>query len=44
MNRQRKTNRGLPRRVYIKFNAYHYVAPAKIRDPQTKELKTWVRL
>jgi integrase len=44
MNRQRKTNRGLPRRVYIKFNAYYYVAPEKIRDPQTKELKTWVRL
>jgi site-specific recombinase XerD len=44
MNRQRKTNRGLPRRVYIKFNAYYYVAPVKIRDPKTKELKTWIRL
>ncbi|WP_208280151.1 tyrosine-type recombinase/integrase [Massilia oculi] len=44
MNRQRKTNRGLPRRVYIKFNAYYYVAPEKIRDPKTKELKTWIRL
>lgn len=44
MNRQRKTNRGLPRRVYIKFNAYYYVGPERIRDPQTKELKTWVRL
>lgn len=44
MNRQRKTNRGLPRRVYIKFNAYYYVAPEKIRDPKTKEMKTWVRL
>jgi hypothetical protein len=30
--------------VYIKFNAYYYVAPEKIRDPQTKELKTWVRI
>jgi len=44
MNRQRKTNRGLPRRVYIKYNAYYYVAPEKIRVPKTKELKTWVRL
>jgi integrase len=44
MNRQRKTNRGLPRRVYIKFNAYYYVAPEKIRDPKTKEMKTWIRL
>jgi len=44
MNRQRKTNRGLPRRVYIKFNAYYYVAPEPIRVPKTKELKTWVRL
>lgn len=44
MNRQRKTNRGLPRRVYIKFNAYYYVAPDKIRDPKTKEMKTWIRL
>lgn len=44
MNRQRKTNRGLPRRVYIKFNAYYYVAPEPIRVPKTKEMKTWVRL
>jgi integrase len=44
MNRQRKTNRGLPRRVYIKFGAYYYVAPEKIRDPKTKEMKTWIRL
>jgi len=44
MNRQRKTNRGLPRRVYIKFGAYYYVAPVKIRDPKTKEMKTWIRL
>lgn len=44
MNRQRKVNRGLPRRVYIKFNAYYYVAAEKIRDPKTKEMKKWVRL
>ena len=44
MNRQRKTNRGLPRRVYIKFNAYYYYAPTKIRVPKTKEMKSWVRL
>jgi site-specific recombinase XerD len=44
MNRQRKTNRGLPRRVYIKFNAYYYYAPEKIRVPKTKEMKSWVRL
>ncbi|WP_288379792.1 tyrosine-type recombinase/integrase [uncultured Massilia sp.] len=44
MNRQRKTNRGLPRRVYIKFNAYYYVAPEAVRDPVTKEMKKWVRL
>ncbi len=44
MNRQRKTNRGLPRRVYIKFSAYYYVAPEKIRDPKTKEMKTWICL
>lgn len=44
MNRKRTANRGLPRRVYIKFNAYYYYAPEKIRVPKTKELKSWIRL
>lgn len=26
------------------ISAYYYVAPAKIRDPDTRELKTWVGL
>jgi hypothetical protein len=44
MNRQSKTNRGLRRRVYIKFSTYYYVAPEGTRDPKTKEMKTWIRL
>lgn len=44
MNRQRKSNRGLPARVYIKDNAYQYLAPVKIRDPRDDKLKFWIRL
>lgn len=44
MNRQRKTNRGLPRRVYLKHGAYYYVSTEPIRCPATQELKKWIRL
>lgn len=44
MNRQRKTNRGLPRRVYIKFGAYYFVAAEPMRVPKTNEFKKWIRL
>lgn len=44
MNRKRKTNRELPARVYIKDNAYQYLAPVKIRDPKDDVLKFWIRL
>lgn len=44
MNRQRKTNRGLPRRVYVKFGAYYFVAAEPIRVSKTGEMKKWVRL
>lgn len=44
MNRSRKTNRGLPRRVYIKDGSYRFLAPAKIRDPKDGKLKSWITL
>jgi integrase len=44
MNRKRKTNRELPARVYIKDNAYQYMAPVKLRDPKDGVLKFWIRL
>jgi integrase len=44
MNRKRKSNRELPARVYIKDNAYQYLAPVKIRDPKDDMFKFWIRL
>lgn len=44
MNRSRKTNRGLPRRVYIKDGSYRFFAPKKIRDPKDGVLKNWITL
>jgi len=44
MNRKRKSNRGLPARVYIKDGAYRFLAPEKIRDPADGKLKFWIRL
>ena len=44
MNRKRKSNRGLPARVYIKDNAYQFMSAVKIRDPRDGVLKFWIRL
>ena len=44
MSRRRKTNRGLPRRVYIKHGSYRYFSPVKIRDPKDGKLKSWITL
>lgn len=44
MNRHRKANRGLPRRVYVKFGAYYFVAAEPMRVPKTNEYKKWIRL
>lgn len=44
MNRARKTNRGLPRRVYIKDGSYRFLSPEKIRDPKDDKLKHWITL
>lgn len=44
MNRARKKNKGLPKRVYVKNGAYHFVAAEQIRDPADGKLKKWVKL
>lgn len=44
MNRKRKINRGLPRRVYLKHGAYYFVSPEPMRCPATGKMKTWIRL
>lgn len=44
MNRLRKSNRGLPKRVYVKDGAYRYLSAQKIRDPADGEMKFWIRL
>lgn len=44
MNRKRKSNRGLPARVYIKDGAYRFLASEKIRDPADGKLKFWIKL
>jgi site-specific recombinase XerD len=44
MNRARKTNRGLPKRVYLKHGAYRFFAPHPIRDPADGEMKRWIHL
>jgi site-specific recombinase XerD len=44
MNRARKSNRGLPKRVYLKHGAYRFFSPAAIRDPVDGKLKKWIHL
>lgn len=44
MNRARKSNRGLPRRVYLKHGAYRFFSPSPIRDPADGKLKKWIHL
>lgn len=44
MNRQRKTNRGLPRRVYLKNGAYRFFAAEPMRNPANGKLQRWIHL
>lgn len=47
MNRTRKADRGLPRRVYKKHGAYYFVAAEPMRDPRDKKgvkPKAWIKL
>ena len=44
MNRARKKNKGLPRRVYITDGSYRFLSPEKIRDPKDGKLKYWITL
>lgn len=46
MNRKRKTNRGLPRRVYVNHGAYFFVPTEPTIDPRNKKAgpKKWIRL
>lgn len=44
MNRARSKNKGLPRRVYVKHGAYHFVSAEAIRDPADGKLKKWIKL
>lgn len=46
MNRKRKTNRGLPRRVYVNHGAYYFVATEATIDPRDKKAgaKKWIKL
>lgn len=44
MNRRRKTNRGLPRRVYLRHGAYSYLAPAPMRVPKTGKMQRLIHL
>lgn len=44
MNRQRKSNRGLPRRVYIKAGAYRFLAPEPMLVPKTGKMQRWIHL
>lgn len=44
MNRHRKTNRGLPRRVYLKNGAYRYLAAAPMRNPANGKMQSWIHL
>lgn len=43
MNKARKTGKGLPRRVYLRNNAYYFYSPEKLRD-HTGKLKSWIHL
>ncbi|UGQ44932.1 tyrosine-type recombinase/integrase [Massilia endophytica] len=42
--RKRKTNKGLPRRVYLKNGAYRYLAAEPMMDPRSKRLQRWIHL
>lgn len=47
MNRKRKADRGLPRRVYKKHGAYYFVPAEPMRDPRdakNKAPKAWIKL
>jgi hypothetical protein len=44
MNRPRKCNKGLPRRVYIMRGNYGFNSSEKIRDPRDGKLKHWFQL
>jgi integrase len=44
MNRQRKVNRGLPRRVYLKSGAYRFLAPEPMLVPKTGKKQRWIHL
>jgi integrase len=46
MNRKRKTNRGLPRRVYVNHGAYYFVPTEATIDPRNKSAgpKKWIKL
>jgi site-specific recombinase XerD len=44
MNRKRKSNRGLPARVYVKNGAYKFYAVEKMRDPADGQEKHWIKL
>ena len=44
MNRQRKSNRGLPRRVYLKSSAYRFLAPEPMLVPKTGKKQRWIHL
>lgn len=44
MTRSRKSNNGLPRRVYIMRQSYGFLSPTKIRDPNDGKLKFWIKL
>lgn len=46
MNRKRKTNRGLPRRVYVNHGAYYFVPTEATVDPRAPKAgpKKWIKL
>lgn len=44
MNRARKHNKGLPRRVILNHGAYYFFAPEPMRNPWTGKIQTWIRL
>lgn len=44
MNRARKHNKGLPRRVVVSHNAYYFFAPEPMRNPWTGREQRWIRL
>jgi integrase len=44
MNRARKVNKGLPRRVYLKDGAYRFKPIEKMKDPRDGKLKSWITL